>query len=61
MYSSSKPSEQRSSLWLDAWIKLRKNRMALFGFAENTIYCESSCGVNKMCSEGQGSFCRKNL
>ena len=39
MYSSSKPSEQRSSLWLDAWIKLRKNRMALFGFAVLLILC----------------------
>ena len=32
-------SEQRSSLWLDAWIKLRKNRMALFGFAVLLILC----------------------
>ena len=39
MYSSSKPSEQRSSLWLDAWIKLRKNRMALFGFAVLLVLC----------------------
>ena len=39
MYSPSKPSEQRSSLWLDAWIKLRKNRMALFGFAVLLILC----------------------
>jgi oligopeptide transport system permease protein len=39
MYSSSKISEQRSSLWLDAWIKLRKNRMALFGFAVLLILC----------------------
>ena len=39
MYSSSKPSEQRSSLWLDAWIKLHKNRMALFGFAVLLILC----------------------
>jgi oligopeptide transport system permease protein len=30
---------QRSSLWLDAWIKLRKNRMALFGFAVLLILC----------------------
>jgi oligopeptide transport system permease protein len=33
MQMPSQSSEQRSSLWLDAWIKLRKNRMALFGFA----------------------------
>ena len=33
MQHPSQVSEQRSSLWLDAWIKLRKNRMALFGFA----------------------------
>jgi len=39
MYSPSKTSEQRSSLWLDAWIKLRKNRMALFGFAVLLILC----------------------
>ncbi len=39
MYSSAKSSEQRSSLWLDAWIKLRKNRMALFGFAVLLILC----------------------
>ena len=39
MYSSSKISEQRSSLWLDAWIKLRKNRMALFGFAVLLVLC----------------------
>jgi len=26
-------TEQRSSLWADAWVKLRKNRLALFGFA----------------------------
>jgi oligopeptide transport system permease protein len=32
-------SEQRSSLWLDAWIKLRKNRMALFGFALLLVLC----------------------
>jgi oligopeptide transport system permease protein len=32
-------SEQRSSLWLDAWIKLRKNRMALFGFAVLLVLC----------------------
>jgi len=39
MYSPSKMSEQRSSLWLDAWIKLRKNRMALFGFALLLVLC----------------------
>ena len=39
MYSPSKMSEQRSSLWLDAWIKLRKNRMALFGFAVLLVLC----------------------
>jgi oligopeptide transport system permease protein len=39
MYSSSQTSEQRSSLWLDAWIKLRKNRLALFGFAVLLILC----------------------
>jgi oligopeptide transport system permease protein len=33
MQMPSQSSEQRSSLWLDAWIKLCKNRMALFGFA----------------------------
>ncbi|MDG2019255.1 MAG: ABC transporter permease [Porticoccaceae bacterium] len=30
---------QRSSLWLDAWFKLRKNRMALFGFSVLLILC----------------------
>jgi oligopeptide transport system permease protein len=39
MVSPSKMSEQRSSLWLDAWIKLRKNRMALFGFAVLLVLC----------------------
>ena len=39
MVSPSKISEQRSSLWLDAWIKLRKNRMALFGFAVLLVLC----------------------
>ncbi len=41
----SKPSqtgEQRSSLWLDAWIKLRKNRLALFGFAVLIVLCAVS-------------------
>ena len=39
MLSSSQTSQQRSSLWLDAWIKLRKNRMALFGFAVLATLC----------------------
>jgi oligopeptide transport system permease protein len=39
MQRSSQIAEQRSSLWLDAWIKLRKNRMALFGFAVLLILC----------------------
>ena len=39
MQRSSQTAEQRSSLWLDAWIKLRKNRMALFGFAVSLILC----------------------
>jgi oligopeptide transport system permease protein len=39
MQMPSQSSEQRSSLWLDAWIKLRKNRMALFGFAVLLILC----------------------
>ena len=39
MVSPSKMSEQRSSLWLDAWIKLRKNRIALFGFAVLLVLC----------------------
>ena len=39
MQSPSQTSEQRSSLWLDAWIKLRKNRMALFGFTVLLILC----------------------
>ena len=30
---------KRSSLWLDAWFKLRKNRMALFGFSVLLILC----------------------
>ena len=39
MQHPSQASEQRSSLWLDAWIKLRKNRMALFGFIVLLILC----------------------
>lgn len=39
MQRSSQTAQQRSSLWLDAWIKLRKNRMALFGFAVLLILC----------------------
>ena len=39
MQMPSQSSEQRSSLWLDAWIKLRKNRMALFGLAVLLILC----------------------
>jgi oligopeptide transport system permease protein len=39
MQMPSQSSEQHSSLWLDAWIKLRKNRMALFGFAVLLILC----------------------
>jgi oligopeptide transport system permease protein len=39
MQRSSQIAEQRSSLWLDAWIKLRKNRMALFGFTVLLILC----------------------
>ena len=33
MINPSPQTEQGSSLWLDAWIKLRKNKLALFGFA----------------------------
>ncbi|MGB2115795.1 MAG: ABC transporter permease [Porticoccaceae bacterium] len=33
MINPSPQIEQGSSLWLDAWIKLRKNKLALFGFA----------------------------
>jgi oligopeptide transport system permease protein len=39
MQHPSQLSEQRSSLWLDAWIKLRKNRMALFGFTVLLVLC----------------------
>ena len=39
MHSPSQTSQQRTSLWLDAWIKLRKNRMALFGFAVLATLC----------------------
>jgi oligopeptide transport system permease protein len=39
MQHPSQVSEQRSSLWLDAWIKLCKNRMALFGFAVLLVLC----------------------
>ena len=39
MQHPSQVSEQSSSLWLDAWIKLRKNRMALFGFAVLLVLC----------------------
>ena len=39
MQMPSQSSEQHSSLWLDAWIKLRKNRMALFGFTVLLILC----------------------
>jgi oligopeptide transport system permease protein len=39
MTTPSQTTEQRSSLWLDAWIKLRKNRLALFGFAVLLILC----------------------
>jgi oligopeptide transport system permease protein len=39
MHSPSQTSQQRSYLWLDAWIKLRKNRMALFGFAVLATLC----------------------
>jgi oligopeptide transport system permease protein len=39
MQHPSQVYEQRSSLWLDAWIKLRKNRMALFGFAVLLVLC----------------------
>jgi oligopeptide transport system permease protein len=39
MQHPSQASEQRSSLWLDAWIKLRKNRMALFGFSVLLVLC----------------------
>ena len=36
-----KPSQadKHSSLWLDAWIKLRKNRLALFGFSVLIVLC----------------------
>lgn len=37
--TKSAQTEQRSSLWLDAWIKLRKNRLALFGFAVLIALC----------------------
>jgi oligopeptide transport system permease protein len=39
MDASSQSTEQHSSLWLDAWLKLRKNRLALFGFAVLIILC----------------------
>ncbi len=39
MQMPSQSSEQHSSLWLDAWIKLRKNRMALFGFTVLLVLC----------------------
>jgi len=39
MDASSQSTEQHSSLWLDAWLKLRKNRLALFGFAVLIIFC----------------------
>ena len=39
MHSPSQTSQQRTCLWLDAWIKLRKNRMALFGFAVLATLC----------------------
>jgi len=39
MKASSQSTEQHSSLWLDAWLKLRKNRLALFGFAVLIILC----------------------
>jgi len=42
MQSASQPSEQGSSLWLDAWIKLRKNRLALFGLAVLMFLCALS-------------------
>ncbi|MGB1289581.1 MAG: ABC transporter permease [Porticoccaceae bacterium] len=32
MIDSSQQAEQGSSLWFDAWIKLRKNKLALVGF-----------------------------
>ena len=37
--TKSAQTEQRSSLWLDAWITLRKNRLALFGFAVLIALC----------------------
>ena len=39
MQMPSQSSDQHSSLWLDAWIKLRKNRMALFGFTVLLVLC----------------------
>ena len=42
MQSASQPSEPGSSLWLDAWIKLRKNRLALFGLAVLMFLCALS-------------------
>jgi len=42
MEASSQSTEQHSSLWLDAWLKLRKNRLALFGFAALIILCAVS-------------------
>jgi len=39
MIAPSQTTEQRSSLWLDAWIKLRKNRLAVFGFAVLIVLC----------------------
>ena len=42
MEASSQSTEQHSSLWLDAWLKLRKNRLALFGFAVLITLCAIS-------------------
>jgi len=39
MTDSLKKSEQRSSLWSDAWVKLRKNRLALLGLIVLITLC----------------------
>jgi oligopeptide transport system permease protein len=35
--SSTEPAEQGSSLWHDAWLRLRKNKLALFGMASLAV------------------------
>ena len=34
---ATEPAEQGSSLWHDAWLRLRKNKLALFGMASLTL------------------------